>query len=142
MLVRMLYASRIAEGQATEVVDAILQQSRTNNPKLGITGVLCYDGNVFMQALEGGRNVVNALYNRIANDPRHRDVVILSYEEIHERCFAGWTMGLVSLKSVTPCLLLRYSERAELDPYNVSGTVSLELLKELIATAQVIGRST
>jgi len=141
MLVRMLYASRIAEGQGTEVVDAILQQSRTNNPKLGITGVLCHDGNVFMQALEGGRNVVNALYNRIVSDPRHRDVVILSYEEIHERCFAGWTMGLVSLKSVTPCLLLRYSERAELDPYNVSGAVSLELLKELIATAQVIGRS-
>jgi hypothetical protein len=141
MLVRLIYASRIAEGQGDEVIDAILQQSRAKNPQLGITGVLCYDGRMFMQALEGGRNVVSNLYNRIANDPRHRDVIILSYEEIGERCFSGWTMGLVSVRSVTPCLLLRYSERAELDPYNVSGQVSLALLKELIATAQVIGRS-
>jgi hypothetical protein len=141
MLVRLLYASRIAEGQGPEVVDSILQKSRSRNPQLGITGVLCYDGSVFIQALEGGRNVVSNLYNRIAADPRHKDVVILNFEEITERCFAGWTMGLVSLKSVTPCLLLRYSERAELDPYSISGSVSLALLKELIATAQVIGRS-
>lgn len=142
MLVRLLYASRIAEGLGPEIVDSILHQSRSRNPTLGITGVLCHDGKVFIQALEGGRSTVCDLYNRIATDPRHKDVVILSFEEISERCFAGWTMGLVSMKSVTPCLLLRYSERAELDPYSISGSVSLALLKELIATAQVIGRST
>jgi hypothetical protein len=124
-----------------DVVDAILRESRARNPELGITGVLCHDGNVFIQALEGGRNAVSQLYNRIAADPRHRDVVILRYEDITERCFAGWTMGLVSLKQVSPCLLLRYSERAVLDPYNVAGDVSLSLLKELMATAQVVGRS-
>ncbi len=37
--------------------------------------------------------------------------------------------------------LLKYSERAELDPYNVSGKVSLALLEELMATASIIGRA-
>jgi hypothetical protein len=38
-------------------------------------------------------------------------------------------------------ILLKYSERAELDPYNVSGKVSLALLEELMATASIIGRA-
>jgi hypothetical protein len=37
--------------------------------------------------------------------------------------------------------LLKYSERAELDPYSVSGAVSLALLEELMATASIIGRA-
>ena len=34
----------------------------------------------------------------------------------------------------------QYSEKAELDPYAVSGKVSLALLEELMATASIIGR--
>jgi hypothetical protein len=83
---------------------------------------------------------VNALYNHIAADPRHHDVVILSYEEISERKFAGWSMGLVNLERVNPSLLLKYSESAALDPYGVSGTSSLALLNELMATAAIMGQ--
>lgn len=141
MLVRLLYASRLAKGAAVNVVDSILQQSRVRNPTLGITGLLCHDGSVFMQALEGGREPVSALYNRIAADPRHERVTILSFEDISERCFAGWTMGLVDLARVNPGMLLQYSEKAVLDPYAVPGGASLSLLKEMIATAQIIGRA-
>ena len=35
----------------------------------------------------------------------------------------------------------KYAERAELDPYSVSGSVSLALLEELLATASIIGRA-
>ena len=142
MLVRLLYASRIAPDAEETAIEAILQQSRANNPRSGITGVLCHNGEIFMQALEGGRNAVSALYNRIAADPRHCDVILLSYEEIAERTFAGWTMGLVSLNKISPCALLKYSERAVLDPYSVSGEISMLLLKDLIATAQIVGRTT
>jgi hypothetical protein len=36
---------------------------------------------------------------------------------------------------------LKYSEKPELDPYAVSGKVSLALLEELMATAAIVGRS-
>jgi hypothetical protein len=141
MLVRLLYASRAKEPLTPEVIDAILQASRKGNPAAGVTGLLCHSGDVFMQVLEGGRDVVSALYNRIANDPRHTDVILLQYEEITERRFAGWSMGQVNLARVNPAILLKYSGKAELDPYSGSGKVSMALLEELIATASIASRT-
>ena len=107
----------------------------------GITGVLCYGGGVFLQAIECGRNAANTLYNHIAADQRHTDVVLLHYEEITERRFGGWTMGQVNLSKLNTSIVLKYSERPEFDPYGVSGKVSLALLEELMATASIIGRA-
>ena len=71
MLVRLLYASRAVEPIDADLIDSILTQSRANNVEHGITGVLCvcHHGNVFMQALEGGRLEVNRLYGNIVRDP-------------------------------------------------------------------------
>jgi len=66
---------------------------------------------------------------------------LLHYEEISERRYSGWTMGQVDVTRVNTRILLKYSERAELDPYSVSGKVSLALLEELMATASIVGRS-
>lgn len=140
MLVRLLYASRAAADISRDELQRILAQSKANNPAGGITGVLCSSGRIFMQVLEGGRMQVNALYNRIAADPRHQDVAILSYEEISERKFAGWSMGLVNLERINPSLLLKYSECAMLDPYGVSGKASMALFDELMATAAIMGQ--
>jgi len=141
MLVRLLYASRSAKPIDSGVVESILAQSRKRNPELGITGILCQGGDVFLQVLEGGRMAVNQLYNEIVHDDRHRDVVLLHFEEIMERRFAGWTMGHVNLVKVNPSLLLKYCEKTALDPYATSGRVAMALLEELIATAQIIGRA-
>lgn len=141
MLVRLLYASRAVEPVTPEFIESILGQSRSHNPGLGITGILCWNEDVFLQVLEGGRTAVNQLYGHIVRDARHRDVVLLSYEEIAERRFAGWTMGQVNLAKVNPSLLLKHSERPVLDPYAVSGRASMALLEDLIATASIIGRA-
>ena len=84
---------------------------------------------------------VNELYKHILNDSRHKDVVLLSYEEISERRFSGWTMGQVNAAKLNTSILLKYSERPELDPYSMSGAVSMALLQELMATASIVGRS-
>ena len=140
MLVRLLYASRALDTRP-EAIDAILAQSRQYNPTCGITGILCYGGGIFLQAIEGGRMAVNELYGHIQRDARHSDVALLLYEEITERRFSGWTMGQVNLQKLNHSILLKYSEKPELDPYSVSGQVSMALLEELMATAAIIGRS-
>lgn len=137
MLVRLMYASRAATGMDQEEPSSILHQSRSANPSNGITGVLCYSEGIFLQVLEGGRGAVNRLYNRIVADARHRDAELMLYEEITERRFAGWAMGQVALARLNPSLLLKYSERATLDPFAVSGAVSMALFEELVATASV-----
>ena len=50
-------------------------------------------------------------------------------------------MGTVNLLKLNHSILLKYSEKAELDPYSASGKVSLALLEELMATASIIGRA-
>jgi hypothetical protein len=141
MLVRLLYASRAAAAVTQEIIESILQQSRTHNPAHGITGILCHGGDVYMQALEGGREAVNALYMKILRDTRHREVILLHYAEVPERHFAGWTMGQVNLSKVNPSMLLKYSDKPVLDPFTVSGRASMALLEELIASAQIVGRA-
>lgn len=141
MLVRLMYASRTAADIDHDALLAILRQCKDNNPANGVTGLLCHCANsgIFMQALEGGRAAVNRLYNRITRDPRHSDVVLLSYQEITERHFAGWSMGQVNMSRLNPALVLKYSATAELDPYSMSGEMSLALFEELVATASVMG---
>jgi hypothetical protein len=140
MLVRLLYASCSVRAISAEDIDSILAQSRKHNPDLGITGILCQSGDVFLQVLEGGRTAVNELYSQIVRDSRHRDVAVLHFEEVLERRFAGWTMGQVNLSRVNPSTLLKYCEKPVIDPYTMSGRTCLALLEELIATAQIIGR--
>ena len=139
MLVRLMYASRAAASVDAEALAAILKKSKENNPQAGVTGVLCFcfNAGIFLQVLEGGRAAVSALYNKIAQDSRHREVMLLSYEEIGERNFSGWSMGQVNMGRLNPSLLLKYSESAVLDPYSVSGKASLALFTELVATASI-----
>jgi len=141
MLVRLMYASRAVPALDQEELVTILRQSKANNPSTGVTGVLCFSGGIFLQVLEGGRSAVNQLYNRIGSDPRHTDVELLLYEEIGERRFASWSMGQVNMSRLNPSLLLKYSATAALDPFSVSGKVSLALFEELVATASVIGHA-
>jgi hypothetical protein len=139
MLVRLLYCSRPVD-TSPAAIESILAQSRQHNPTTGITGILCYGGDIFLQAIEGGRMAVSELYGHIQKDPRHKDVALLHYEEITERRFGGWTMGQVNISKVNQSILLKYAERPELDPYSVSGRVSLALLEDLMATAAICGR--
>jgi hypothetical protein len=140
MLVRLLYVSRSAKPISAADVDSLLSQCRKNNPNSGITGVLCFSEQYYLQVLEGGRKAVSELYNHIIKDPRHSEVTTLHYEEVTERLYGSWTMGKVNLERLNPALVLKYSEKPVLDPYTVSGKVSMALLAELVSTASIGSR--
>lgn len=140
MLVHCLYASRPAKPLDGPFLDDILERSRKNNPKLGITGLLCVSDNLFIQVIEGGRDEVCELFNAIVRDERHQQVRLLSYAEISERKFGSWTMGQVNITKLNPSLLLRYFKRPELDPFDCSGQATMALLGELVATASILNR--
>jgi hypothetical protein len=142
VLVRLVYASRAAHAIDDALVKAICEASSARNTGQGITGVLCTQQgqDVFLQALEGSRVDVNALYASIVRDPRHRDVTLLSYEEIEQRLFANWRMGSVDLKRIHLGTILRYSERPVLDPFAMTGPAALALLGELVASGAISSR--
>jgi hypothetical protein len=140
MIVRCVYASRAAAALTQPLVEDILDKSKANNPQQGITGILCYSGEIFIQVLEGGRDEVCELYNAIIRDARHTNVRLLVFEEIRERKFCNWTMGHVDLGKLNPGLLLKYHERAVLNPFSASGHATMALLDELVASAAISSR--
>jgi hypothetical protein len=142
MLVRLLYASRSTSEIDDALLSTILERSGRYNTEYGITGILCTypQGKVFLQALEGGREAVNALYANIVRDPRHHDVTLLEYAEITERRFSSWRMGIVNLNRVNVGSILRYSENAVLNPFSMNGQTALLLLQELASTAAITSR--
>ena len=72
MLVRLLYASRAVD-PSPDVIEDILAQSRQFNPSCGITGILCYGGGIFLQALEGGRMAVSDQKGERQGEDAHAD---------------------------------------------------------------------
>ena len=140
MLVRLLYASRAVGKIDCAAVQNIMHKSHAYNPHNGVTGILCHSDKVYMQVLEGGRDAINGLYAKILRDERHTDVVLLHYEEIAERHYAGWTMGQANLSKVNASVMLRFCDMPEIDPHAMSGKNSLALIDELMATATIVGR--
>ncbi|MFD1034827.1 BLUF domain-containing protein [Sphingomonas hankookensis] len=86
---QLFYTSRSMPGVD---VDHILQQSRHNNAVDGITGLLWHDGTHFLQVIEGPDSSVAETYARIANDPRHSELTILSDRPVEKREFGYWSM--------------------------------------------------
>ena len=127
MLVRLIYASRSAGMLSPVEVKDIVRSSQRNNAKLGVTGALMLSNGIFLQCLEGDHRVVNTLYHRILLDPRHREPAILAYNEIAQRLYGAWSMGLVTTTEAHRPIFLKYSAAAEFDPYELR-PASLELL--------------
>lgn len=130
-LTRMIYASAATEQFKPEVIDNILKTARKNNPKLHITGMLCFSNKYFLQCIESSRSNVNKLYHQILNDSRHSNIVLLDYKYISEREFGDWSMSYVPDSSLTASINLKYSEDGIFNPYNMSGESTHKMMLEL-----------
>lgn len=98
MLKRIKYASRQEVPMDRAAIDALVAKASASNAAVGVTGALMVTGTVFFQILEGPTAAVDALFAKIAADPRHTDVVCLSEQDGREmRLFPEWGMRRVSL---------------------------------------------
>lgn len=132
-LSRLIYASRAADGLQPHDVERILEVSRRNNSKAGVTGVLVHGGREFLQCLEGGREALNTTYARLLPDPRHAEVQLLEYREVSRRWFPDWSMQALPPGLLTRQRLLRYGEREVFAPTRLSADNAAALLEDLAA---------
>jgi hypothetical protein len=138
MLVRLLYVSQPVGPVTTTTTTLILEKSTAHNKKGNITGVLCQGSGLWLQVLEGERSQVNLLYARIMADRIHRNVELLSMEEITHRRFGQWSMALVYLSKDDPMVQMAHPE---FDPYTASAKDAFFILDELIKTGSPIVNS-
>lgn len=71
----------------------LLLQARMFNASQGVSGVLLYDSERFLQYLEGPPDGVQRVWDRVSASPRHRELHVLWREPIDTRLFADWQMG-------------------------------------------------
>lgn len=138
MLVRLLYVSQPVGPITTTTTTLILEKSTAYNKRENITGVLCQGSGLWLQVLEGERSQVNLLYARIMSDRTHRNVELLSMEEITHRRFGQWSMALVYLSKDDPLVQMAHPE---FDPYTASAKDAFFILDELIKTGSPIDNS-
>lgn len=81
-----------AEPTDTELL-TLLHRSQAYNQRHGITGVLLYQAGQLMTVLEGPRDAVRTLFERIQLDARHRNVLLLSDGPAVQPTFPDWTVG-------------------------------------------------
>ena len=92
-LVHCIYCSASTKTYTPTDLAALLAECRERNSKAGLTGMLLYRDRTFFQVLEGDRQVVEALFEKLALDKRHTRITKIIQEPIEERSFAEWTMG-------------------------------------------------
>lgn len=88
---QLIYASK-PFGYDDLTLTGILLQARRNNARNGITGALICREELFLQMIEGRRDLVTSTFSRILRDDRHVDVVNLLSSDIDSRLFPEWSM--------------------------------------------------
>ncbi|MEM9060679.1 MAG: ATP-binding protein [Pseudomonadota bacterium] len=106
---RLVYTSKAVYSLSDAALARLRSQSAKNNGKLGVTGALAYSDGRIAQVLEGPRDMLERLTERIRTDPRHTDFEIVAFEATHRRAYNEWRMNRIpaSLKVEPLDALLR-----------------------------------
>lgn len=137
-LFRLSYASisTIQEqggGRDDPEIARILSECRRNNARLEIGGALHYRDGYYFQVLEGPEEGVKEIYDRISQDPHHRDVRTLEARRVSKRRFPHWSMKYVPDVPRLGTLLERHG-LPRFDPYAFDTTIIDDMIDLLVAS--------
>ena len=132
LLNHLCYYSRAASPITEEDVKEILSIASENNRKYGITGVLVYAEQIFLQVIEGHRDNLNYLYCSILHDARHYDCTLLYYGPIAHRRYFDWDMGYIEGNEVSRILQLEFGATENFDPSMMNYEQALGFLERFV----------
>ena len=129
VLERLVYCSRARIDTASlQAISEILGVSQRNNARDGLTGALAINDGWFLQVLEGSTPAIDSLLRRLAGDPRHADVEVLSRRPVSGRLFADWSMIATR---ITP--EIRPELRHLIDECRVAPEAAVDALLRIVA---------
>ncbi len=94
---RMIYCSQATADFSPDELVALLELARRKNERAGLTGMLLYCSQSFLQMLEGDPSDLEATYEHISADPRHTNLRLLMDTDVPARLFPDWRMGFEHL---------------------------------------------
>lgn len=102
MIYHLIYRSVPARAMDWKTLSAIIKQAQDKNRRDSITGLLLWLDQAFLQVLEGPRPQVSACFQRIANDPRHQQVELMTLHSVSTRLFPDWRMRALNFMGLGP----------------------------------------
>jgi hypothetical protein len=90
---RIIYCSQSTSDVSPDELVALLETSRRNNEQAGLSGMLLYCSQSFLQVLEGDDAQLQKTYARIRADDRHTNLRMLMNADVVAPMFPDWTMG-------------------------------------------------
>lgn len=90
---RIIYCSQATYDVSPDELVALLELSRRNNARAGLSGMLLYCSQSFLQVLEGDPGSLRSTYGRIGADARHTELRLLQDVDVAAPLFPDWTMG-------------------------------------------------
>ncbi|WP_353571187.1 BLUF domain-containing protein [Candidatus Albibeggiatoa sp. nov. BB20] len=136
---RLFYASTATKKCTPEELHKIINAGRQHNSLLDVTGTLCYENNYFLGCLEGSREHINSIFNKIADDERHAEVHLLELREISHRYFEQY------LTTFNPQDIVEYvadqNGIKEFNPYLLDGDHLEEAFNNVTETPEVLSKS-
>ena len=91
-LIELTYVSEPAQGMSFLGLMRLLYHSYLRNLRLEITGVLIFENNQFGQVIEGPKDVIESLWEKIQKDDRHKILHQIEFDEIDQRLFPNWAL--------------------------------------------------
>ncbi len=128
----VVYVSRALVARGSAPAQSMLDSSRRNNARDGLTGFLHREGDTFLQYLEGPSAPLEATWRRILADPRHRSIRMLHAGEMPVRLFPDWEMGYADESVSRFAAFLEEASRK----HTVTSATGLETTAFLRAVAQ------
>ena len=89
---RLAYVSEASPHFGPDDLHEIEERSLVRNEELDITGILVMDAGKILQILEGSQQKVEALFARIARDPRHQNVHQVAGSVVAGRLLHSWSL--------------------------------------------------
>jgi hypothetical protein len=90
---RIIYCSQATDDVAADELVELLQTARRNNEATGLTGMLLYCSQSFLQLLDGDPAALAETYTKITQDNMHTRIRLLLDGEVSAPLFPDWTMG-------------------------------------------------
>ena len=130
---RIMYLSTAVVKFTDEDLEVLLEVARKNNQPKNVTGLLILKGRSFLQCLEGAKEDVQFIYEKILKDERHDSIIKVVEEEDEQRYFPNWSMGYKNfnhMDAVSSPKLIDFSQANHID--NLSSDFISEVFREFI----------
>jgi hypothetical protein len=98
---QLAYCSLLKVPMTQLELDTLVAHAQETNTRNGLTGLMMIDSGLVVQWIEGRRDVVRGLWDKLLADPRHHCIVELLHRDFQEqRTYPNWSMQRTTRKDM------------------------------------------